>query len=168
MCANKRRRLSKVHSVGASSQSSRECKNCISRYSRSRSIITYNQNSKRLHTALAITMNTLLLRVSLTLLAFFYYTTTTVVDCLSLGRTTTRRSILQKASYYVAAATSPTFISKICNAAPSDAQFVEVGQQEKPPNGETPFSTLSNGVQIKDFRLGSGQTVIQDGSKVVS
>ena len=124
-------------------------------------------NSKRLHTALAITMNTLLLRVSLTLLAFFYYTTTTVVDCLSLGRTTTRRSILQKASY-VAAATSPTFISKICNAAPSDAQFVEVGQQEKPPNGETPFSTLSNGVQIKDFRLGSGQTVIQDGSKVVS
>ena len=112
-------------------------------------------------------MNTLLLRVSLTLLAFFYYTTTTVVDCLSLGRTTTRRSILQKASY-VAAATSPTFISKnICNAAPSDAQFVEVGQQ-KPPNGETPFSTLSNGVQIKDFRLGSGQTVIQDGSKVVS
>ena len=88
-----------------------------------------------------------------------------MVDCLSLGRTTTRRSILQKASY-VAAATSPTFISKICNAA--DAQFVEVGQQEKPPNGETPFSTLSNGVQIKDFRLGSGQTVIQDGSKVVS
>ena len=108
-------------------------------------------------------MNTLLLRVSLTLLAFFYYTTT-VVDCLSLGRTTTRRSILQKASY-VAAATSPTFVSKICNAA--DAQFVEVGQQEKPPNGETPFSTLYNGVQIKDFRLGSGQTV-QDGSKVVS
>ena len=56
-------------------------------------------------------------------------------------------------------------MSKICNAA--DAQFVEVGQQEKPPNGETPFSTLSNGVQIKDFRVGNGQTV-QDGSKVVS
>ena len=108
-------------------------------------------------------MNTLLLRVSLTLLAFFY--TTTVVDCLSLGRITTRRSILQKASY-VAAATSPTFVSKICNAA--DAQFVEVGQQEKPPNGETPFSTLSNGVQIKDFRLGNGQQTVQDGSKVVS
>ena len=46
-----------------------------------------------------------------------------------------------------------------------DAQFAEVGQQEKPPNGETPFVKLPNGVQVKDFRDGSGAKV-DKGSKV--
>lgn len=47
-----------------------------------------------------------------------------------------------------------------------DAQFKEVGQQERPPEGETPFATLPSGVQIKDFRLGSGSATVQNGSKV--
>ena len=72
-----------------------------------------------------------------------------------------RRSILQRASLMAAA----PFLPAIANATPDDAQFVEVGQQERPPNGESPFSTLSNGVQIKDFRVGSGATV-KPGSKV--
>lgn len=55
--------------------------------------------------------------------------------------------------------------NNIANAV--DKQFAEVGQQQASPNGESPFSTLSNGVQIKDFRVGSGATV-QQGSKVVS
>jgi len=42
---------------------------------------------------------------------------------------------------------------------------VKVGQQERPPNGESPFSTLGNGVQVKDFRTGSSASV-QTGSKV--
>lgn len=77
---------------------------------------------------------------------------------------TRRRSILQKASFVAAAAAAP-FLPNIHAANAADAQFVEVGQQERPPNGETPFSTLSNGVQIKDFRVGSGAAV-QAGSKV--
>ncbi|KAL7425875.1 hypothetical protein ACHAXM_000210, partial [Skeletonema potamos] len=47
-----------------------------------------------------------------------------------------------------------------------DAQFKEVGQQERPPEGETPFSTLPNGVQIRDFRQGSGSATVQNGSRV--
>ncbi|KAL9185448.1 hypothetical protein ACHAXT_003225 [Thalassiosira profunda] len=75
---------------------------------------------------------------------------------------TDRRSILQRASLMAAA---PFLLPAIANAAPADAQFAEVGQQERPPNGESPFSTLSNGVQIKDFRVGSGASV-KPGSKV--
>ena len=74
-----------------------------------------------------------------------------------------RRSILQQASLMAVAA--PFLLPAIANATPADAQFVEVGQQERPPNGESPFSTLSDGVQIKDFRVGSGATV-KPGSKV--
>ena len=82
------------------------------------------------------------------------------VQSLSLG---TRRSAIQKACCF--GIISSPFCNNNANAV--DKQFVEVGQQQASPNGESPFSTLSNGVQIKDFRLGSGATV-QQGSKVVS
>ncbi len=61
-----------------------------------------------------------------------------------------------------AAASLPTLAAN----AQDDAQFKQVGQQERPPEGETPFSTLSNGVQIKDFRQGSGSETVQNGSRV--
>jgi FKBP-type peptidyl-prolyl cis-trans isomerase FkpA len=48
-----------------------------------------------------------------------------------------------------------------------DAQFVEVGQQERPPNGETPFLTLPDGVQIKDFRVGGGGGTTSGSSAVI-
>jgi len=94
---------------------------------------------------------------------FFVYVTILFVYCfinvesLSVG---TRRSAIQKACII-----SPFLCNNIANAV--DKQFAEVGQQQASPNGESPFSTLSNGVQIKDFRVGSGSTV-QKGSKVVS
>jgi hypothetical protein len=65
-----------------------------------------------------------------------------------------RRSVLHKISVFGLAG---QLAAPIANAI--DAQFAEVGQQEKPPNGESPFVKLSNGVQIKDFREGSGTTV---------
>ena len=49
----------------------------------------------------------------------------------------------------------------------ADSQFIEVGRQERAPHGETPFVTLSNGVQIKDYRIGDTDTsVIRSGSRV--
>lgn len=70
-----------------------------------------------------------------------------------------RRTFVQ---FGIVAATTST--SATANAV--DAQFKEVGQQERPPEGETAFSTLSNGVQIKDFRQGTGSATVQKGSKV--
>ena len=64
-----------------------------------------------------------------------------------------RRSILQKASIFGVASTGAGILTPfVANAA--DAQFVEVGQQEKPPDGQAPFSTLPNGVQVKEFKQG--------------
>ena len=71
---------------------------------------------------------------------------------------TSRRNFVQ---FGLVAAATPTLAA---NAV--DAQFKEVGQQERPPEGETPFSTLSNGVQIKDFRQGGGAETVQNGSRV--
>lgn len=50
--------------------------------------------------------------------------------------------------------------------AQSDEQFGEVGQLQSTPNGEAPFRTISNGVQVKDFRIFGGGTPVQKGSKV--
>lgn len=92
-------------------------------------------------------------------------------DALSIVDTTTspqkhvtaspssRRTFVQ---FGIVAATASTSVT--ANAV--DAQFKEVGQQERPPEGETPFSTLSSGVQIKDFRQGTGSATVQKGSKV--
>lgn len=73
-----------------------------------------------------------------------------------------RRSVLHQFSVFhtLAAATQPL----VSNAV--DAQFAEVGQQEVAPNGESPFVKLENGVQRKDFREGSGSSVVGEGSKV--
>ena len=100
---------------------------------------------------------------------FFIYITILFVSCsinvesLSIAN---RRAALQRACSFGIISSSPFLCNNnIANAV--DKQFAEVGQQQASPNGESPFSTLSNGVQIKDFRVGSGSTV-QQGSKVVS
>lgn len=77
----------------------------------------------------------------------------------------TRRSILHQATFFGIAAAAP-FIPNINVANAADAQFVEVGQQERAPNGETPFSTLPNGVQVKDFKVGSGGASVQNGARL--
>lgn len=74
----------------------------------------------------------------------------------------TRRSILHQISGLGIVATPLVYYS---GANAVDAQFSEVGQQEKPPNGEAPFVKLANSVQVKDFREGTGAAV-REGSKV--
>jgi len=94
---------------------------------------------------------------------------------LSMNTLTRRRSILERASLSLLSSSSSLAIILIGDSTPpalavEDAQFVEVGQQERPPNGETPFTTLSDGVQIKDFRVagggGGGSGVVRAGSRV--
>ena len=46
------------------------------------------------------------------------------------------------------------------------AEFVSVGTQAPPPDGDAPFVTLANGVKIKDFRVGSGDGVVSRDSRV--
>mmetsp|Transcript_8881 Transcript_8881/g.22387 ORF Transcript_8881/g.22387 Transcript_8881/m.22387 type:complete len:245 (+) Transcript_8881:19-753(+) len=46
------------------------------------------------------------------------------------------------------------------------AEFVAVGQQAPPPDGSEPFATLSNGVKVKDVKIGQGDAVIKPNSKV--
>ena len=80
-----------------------------------------------------------------------------------------RRSILERSVSFVSS--SLANLIGIGGAVPAfaveDAQFVEVGQQERPPNGETPFITLTDGVQIKDFRVGGGGGGASSGSSAV-
>lgn len=45
-------------------------------------------------------------------------------------------------------------------------EFVNVGTQAPPPDGDAPFITLSNGVKIKDFRVGSGDGAVVADSRV--
>ena len=93
---------------------------------------------------------------------------------LSMNILTRRRSILERASLSLLSSSSSLAILIGGSTPPAfaagDAQFVEVGQQERPPNGETPFTTLSDGVQIKDFRVagggGGGSGVVRAGSRV--
>jgi hypothetical protein len=81
-----------------------------------------------------------------------------------------RRSILERSVSFVSSSLA-NLIGMIGGAVPAfaveDAQFVEVGQQERPPNGETPFITLTDGVQIKDFRVGRGGGGASSGSSAV-
>ena len=66
----------------------------------------------------------------------------------------------------VASGAPPVFRADVAAAA-VDAQFAEVGRQERPPDGESPFLTLPGGVQIKDFRSGErGGPVVRAGSRV--
>jgi hypothetical protein len=88
-----------------------------------------------------------------------------------------RRSILERASsgcFGLVVASAPIFVgivrADVADAAivgTVDAQFAEVGRQETPPDGEMPFATLSDGVQVKDFRSGErGGPAVASGSRV--
>jgi FKBP-type peptidyl-prolyl cis-trans isomerase len=45
-------------------------------------------------------------------------------------------------------------------------EFKSIGTQAPPPDGSTPFVALENGVKIKDFRFGTGDSVVGSKSKV--
>ncbi len=52
-------------------------------------------------------------------------------------------------------------------ATDKDQQFVNVGQQAPPPDGVSAFTLLDNGVKVKDFKVGSGEELIQPNSQSV-
>mmetsp|Transcript_38510 Transcript_38510/g.115539 ORF Transcript_38510/g.115539 Transcript_38510/m.115539 type:complete len:245 (-) Transcript_38510:227-961(-) len=54
----------------------------------------------------------------------------------------------------------------VASATEMPSEFKNVGGQAPAPEGETPFRTLSDGVQVKDFRAGTGDVVVGNGSKV--
>ena len=108
-----------------------------------------------------------------------------IVDGLSFGPTTTSATSVSSRRWFLDRAQSSgfgvglttIFVSSSVpfagmfqpNAANAvaDSQFIEVGRQERAPDGETPFVTLSDGVQIKDYRIGDTDTsVIRSGSRV--
>lgn len=45
-------------------------------------------------------------------------------------------------------------------------EFKNVGTQAPPPDGDSPFVTLANGVKIKDFKLGGGDSSVTPSSRV--
>ena len=45
-------------------------------------------------------------------------------------------------------------------------EFTSIGTQAPPPDGSSPFVTLDNGVKIKDFRIGSGDSSVNANSRV--
>lgn len=104
-----------------------------------------------------------------------------VVDGLSFGPTTTCTTSVSSRRWFLDRATvGLTPILFVSSSIPfagifqpndanavADSQFIEVGRQERAPDGETPFVTLSNGVQIKDYRIGDSDTsVVRSGSRI--
>ena len=46
------------------------------------------------------------------------------------------------------------------------AEFRNVGTQAPPPDGDVPFVKLDNGVKVKDFRVGTGDSVVGPSSRI--
>ena len=83
-------------------------------------------------------------------------------DCLS--HPTNRRQLIQN----IAAATfvlEPIDVLAAEQSKPKE--FVDVGLQAPPPDGENPFVELSNGVKVKDFKVGTGDDVVKGNSQSV-
>ena len=83
------------------------------------------------------------------------------------SRSQPRRKILEQGRNTIISLTSIATLFNIPTANAEPKEIVKVGQQETPPDGQSPFTTLSNGVQIKDFRTGSASgSTVQSGSKL--
>ena len=54
----------------------------------------------------------------------------------------------------------------LATAATKPQEFTNMGTQAPPPEGESSFVVLENGVKYKDFRAGTGDEVVTSGSKV--
>mmetsp|Transcript_3682 Transcript_3682/g.5304 ORF Transcript_3682/g.5304 Transcript_3682/m.5304 type:complete len:265 (+) Transcript_3682:302-1096(+) len=85
----------------------------------------------------------------------------------------TRRSVLHDIfvnSVVATSATAAVTMPQVSNAASDTkpAEFTNVGTQAPAPVGESAFVTLPNGVQIKDFKVGSGADSITSTSSKVS
>jgi len=93
----------------------------------------------------------------------------------SLTQPTSRRSVIQKGTATIAA--TFTFLDPQHVAAQAEdvlptagskpKEFINVGTQAPPPDGESAFIELSNGVKVKDFRIGTGDEVVKGNSQNV-
>lgn len=91
------------------------------------------------------------------------------VDCLS--HPTSRRNVIQNGAAATGVASifslvaDPFIAQAIDQSKPNE--FVNVGMQAPPPDGENAFIELSDGVKYKDFRVGSGDDVVKANSQAV-
>lgn len=58
------------------------------------------------------------------------------------------------------------FSGQVSTAVEKPEEFRNVGTQAPPPDGDSPFVTLGNGVKVKDFRVGTGDASVGPSSKV--
>jgi FKBP-type peptidyl-prolyl cis-trans isomerase len=81
-----------------------------------------------------------------------------------------RQLLLDRRSLWltVLAVPGPFLLSSRSASAALDKpqEFKNVGTQAPPPDGTAPFVTLENGVKIKDFRVGTGESSVGLTSKV--
>jgi hypothetical protein len=81
-----------------------------------------------------------------------------------------RRTLLDRRSIWLTALAIPGAF--LLSSRPASAildtpqEFKNVGTQAPPPDGTAPFVTLQNGVKIKDFRIGTGESTVGPASKV--
>jgi hypothetical protein len=72
-------------------------------------------------------------------------------------------AIFASASFAMASlTTSPAVAADVLKP----QEFKNVGTQAPAPDGDSPFVTLDNGVKIKDFRVGSGESSVTPSSRV--
>ena len=79
-----------------------------------------------------------------------------------------RRNVLAafaSASFAMASITASPGVA-VADSPSKPQEFVDVGTQAPPPDGNAPFITLENGVKIKDFRVGSGDSSVTSNSRV--
>lgn len=81
------------------------------------------------------------------------------------GFTQSRKSFVDRGVIGIAGALG--FDPLVAVAADKPKEFVNVGTQAPPPDGEAAFVTLENGVKYKEFRLGSGDETVQKDSQSV-
>jgi FKBP-type peptidyl-prolyl cis-trans isomerase len=82
-----------------------------------------------------------------------------------------RRNVIQNGAFGLASLLTTIETTTPLNAKAAEStkakEFVNVGTQAPPPDGESAFVELSNGVKIKDFRLGTGDEVVKENSQSV-
>ena len=66
----------------------------------------------------------------------------------------------------VGISSDPRPAGAVDNSNKQPEEFVSVGQQAPPPDGSEPFVTLDNGVKVKDIKIGQGDSVVKQNSRV--
>ena len=88
------------------------------------------------------------------------------------GFSQSRKSFVERGIFGIATTiVGDGFVDPTAAVAATDGtkpkEFVNVGTQAPPPDGESAFVTPENGVKYKDFRIGSGDETVQKDSQSV-